>query len=311
MTKPSPASTALSIHQLQVYYGASHALQGVDLTLKSGVHAVVGRNGMGKTTLCNAIMGLIPVRSGSIRVAEQDIAGLVPHQISRLGVGYTPQGRRLWQSLTVHEHLRLCEVKKGAWTIARIYETFPRLAERRHNGGGQLSGGEQQMLAISRALLHDPRLLILDEPTEGLAPVIVAQVEELLHKLAESSDVAILLIEQNIGVATRVADDVSIMVNGVITTQMNAAELGDDRELQQRLLGVGRDASSSKSPGNVVILPESAKEPANKPTPIPTTGKLQYATPAGSTQAPRNNPCLLYTSPSPRDATLSRMPSSA
>jgi len=280
-----PASrAALSIRDLQVYYGASHALQGVDLTLETGVHAVVGRNGMGKTTLCNAIMGLVPVRSGSIRVAEQEVNGLAPHQISKLGVGYTPQGRRLWQSLSVDEHLRLCEVKNGSWSIERIYETFPRLAERRHNGGGQLSGGEQQMLAISRALLHDPRLLILDEPTEGLAPVIVAQVEELLHKLADTADVAILLIEQNIGVATRVADDISIMVNGVITTQMDAAELGKDRELQQRLLGVGREELSSTPTASVVtkasVKSGAADKSVEQSDSVTTESKKKTAIPA-------------------------------
>ena len=233
-------SAVLSVRDLHVYYGASHALQGVDLTLASGVHAVVGRNGMGKTTLCNAIMGLVPVRSGSIRIDGEEVSGRRPHQIAKMGVGYTPQGRRLWPSLTVDDHLRMVAVPNGSWSVERIYETFPRLAERRNNGGGQLSGGEQQMLAISRALLQDPHLLLLDEPTEGLAPVIVGQVEELLHRLSDSGDVAILLVEQNIGVATSVADDVAIMVNGRITTVMDAAELGADRQLQQQLLGVGR-----------------------------------------------------------------------
>ena len=247
------SSALLTVRDLHVYYGSSHALQGVDLTLDSGVHAVVGRNGMGKTTLCNAILGLIPVRSGSIRVADSEVTNRKPHEIARLGVGYTPQGRRLWRSLSVDDHLKMCESRNGAWTVDRIYETFPRLAERRGNGGAQLSGGEQQMLAISRALLQDPRLLVLDEPTEGLAPVIVAQVEELLHKLAGSGDVAILLVEQNIGVATRVADDIAIMANGQISAVLDAATLGADRKLQQQLLGVGRVDESS-----VASLPEAA-----------------------------------------------------
>jgi len=242
------SSALLTVRDLHVYYGASHALQGVELTLHSGVHAVVGRNGMGKTTLCNAILGLIPVRSGSIRIAQTEVTNCKPHEIAKLGVGYTPQGRRLWRSLTVDDHLKMCESRNGAWTVERIYETFPRLAERRGNGGAQLSGGEQQMLAISRALLQDPRLLVLDEPTEGLAPVIVAQVEELLHKLADAGDVGILLVEQNIGVATRVADDVAIMVNGQISAVLDAKTLGADRTLQQQLLGVGRvDESAAVS----------------------------------------------------------------
>ncbi|MGA8447389.1 MAG: ABC transporter ATP-binding protein, partial [Roseiarcus sp.] len=159
----------LQVQDLQVYYGESHALQGVSLTLERGVLSVVGRNGMGKTTLCNAIVGLMPVRSGTIRFEGRDLVGLEPHTIARAGVGYVPQGRRLWPSLSVDETLRLSARARGDWTVERAYSIFPRLAERRTNGGGQLSGGEQQMLAIARALLGNPRLLVMDEPTEGLA----------------------------------------------------------------------------------------------------------------------------------------------
>jgi len=235
-----PDPHALSIRDLHVYYGSSHTLQGVDLELMSGVHAVVGRNGMGKTTLCNAIMGLLPVQRGSIRMAGEELVGLPSYRIANLGVGFTPQGRRLWPSLTVHEHLRLAWKGGAAWNVDRVYDAFPRLAERRNNGGGQLSGGEQQMLAIARSLLQDPELLILDEPTEGLAPLIVAQVEKLLAGLAEENRVAVLLIEQNISVATAISEQVSIMVNGRIRRTMPSAELAADRLLQERLLGVGR-----------------------------------------------------------------------
>ena len=235
-----PDPHALSIRDLHVYYGSSHALQGVDLELMSGVHAVVGRNGMGKTTLCSAIMGLLPVQRGSIRMAGEELVGLPSYRIANLGVGYTPQGRRLWPSLTVHEHLRLAWKGGGAWNVDRVYDAFPRLAERRNNGGGQLSGGEQQMLAIARSLLQDPELLILDEPTEGLAPLIVDQVEKLLAALAGENRVAVLLIEQNISVATAISERVSIMVNGRIRRTMPSAELAADRLLQERLLGVGR-----------------------------------------------------------------------
>ena len=177
--------------------------------------SVVGRNGMGKTTLCKTIMGLVRATGGSVRMGGEDLLSLQPAQIARLGVGYVPQGRRLWRSLTVDEHLRMIAgMRRGAWTVERIYDTFPRLAERKNNGGGQLSGGEQQMLAISRALVTNPRLLIMDEPTEGLAPVIVAQVEEMLVRLGEEGDIAVLVIEQNIGVATAVSSNVAIMVNG-------------------------------------------------------------------------------------------------
>ncbi len=234
----APAA-ALDIRDLHVYYGQSHVLQGVNLTLDHGVHSVVGRNGMGKTTLCNTIMGLLPARRGSIKFHGEELSGLAPYKIADKGIGYTPQGRRLWPSLSVDEHMRLSD-SGGSWTMERIYETFPRLYERRRNGAGQLSGGEQQMLAISRALLQDPQLLILDEPTEGLAPVIVSQLEKLLVDLASDSDVAILLIEQNIAVATAVSENVAIMVNGRISRVIPSQQLASDRPLQERLLGVGR-----------------------------------------------------------------------
>ncbi len=230
----------LQVQDLQVYYGESHALQGVSLTLERGVLSVVGRNGMGKTTLCNAIVGLMPIRSGSIRFEGRELIGVEPHQIARAGVGYVPQGRRLWPSLSVDETLRLSARTKGGWTVERVYSTFPRLAERRDNGGGQLSGGEQQMLAIARALLGNPRLLVMDEPTEGLAPMIVGLVRDLLIRLAHEEDIAILVVEQNIGVATAVSDHVAIMVNGRVNRIMDASALASDRDLQQRLLGVGR-----------------------------------------------------------------------
>ena len=241
---------ALRIDDLHVYYGESHAIQGVSLTLERGVLSVVGRNGMGKTTLCNTITGLMRARSGSIRVDGREVTSLEPHQINRLGVGYVPQGRRVWPSLTVDEHLRLAAGgrRDATWTVERVYQTFPRLAERKGNGGSQLSGGEQQMLAISRALLSDPKLLVMDEPTEGLAPVIVDQVERMLVTLAEEGEMAILVIEQNIGVATAVSDRVAIMVNGRINRIMDAKELASDRELQQSLLGVGRHSDAETTP---------------------------------------------------------------
>nr|WP_245437206.1 ABC transporter permease [Mesorhizobium helmanticense] len=232
---------------MQVFYGESHALQGVSLTLESGVLSVVGRNGMGKSTLCNTIVGLKRAKSGSIRVDGREISALEPHEIHRLGVGYVPQGRRVWPSLTVDEHLRLAAGNRrdASWTVERVYQTFPRLAERRGNGGSQLSGGEQQMLAISRALLSDPKLLVMDEPTEGLAPIIVEQVEQMLIDLAAEGEMAVLVIEQNIGVATAVSNQVAIMVNGRINRLMDARALAADRELQQRLLGVGRHAEEA------------------------------------------------------------------
>ncbi len=239
----------LRIRDLQVYYGQSHAIQGVNLTLETGILSIVGRNGMGKTTLCNTIVGLKRARSGSIALAGREISSLESYAISRLGIGYVPQGRRVWRSLSVDEHLRLAQRggRDAAWTVERVYEIFPRLAERRTNGGGQLSGGEQQMLAIGRALLGNPRLLVMDEPTEGLAPIIVDQVAAMLVGLGQEGDLAVLVIEQNIGVATRVADTVGIMVNGQVNRLMSSAALAADRDLQQRLLGVGRHAEDPEA----------------------------------------------------------------
>ena len=237
----------LQITDLHVYYGQSPALQGVNLTHTSGILSVVGRKGMGKTTLCKSIIGLKAARSGSVQVAGRDVMAMQPHEITRLGVEYVPQGCRVLPGLTVDEHLRLVAgTKHGArWTVDRVYSTFPRLAERRDTGGAQLSGGEQQMLTIARALMADPKLLIIDEPTEGLAPVIVQQVEQMLITLAAESGMAILVIEQNIGVATAVSNCVAIMVNGRINCIMDARALAADRELQQRLLGVGRDTGNA------------------------------------------------------------------
>ena len=241
MDEPTRHGIALRVRGLQGYYGQSHVLQGVDLLLEQGVHAVVGRNGMGKTTLCNAIMGLLRDRRGSINFMGEEIVGLPPYRIAGLGIGYTPQGRRLWPSLTVDEHLLLSSAR-GSWTRQRVYDTFPRLYERRRNNAGQLSGGEQQMLAISRSLLQNPRLLVLDEPTEGLAPVIVDLVQDLLLTLVEERSMAVLLIEQNISVATAISKDVGVMVNGRIRQVLPAQKLAADTSLQERLLGVGRVA---------------------------------------------------------------------
>jgi uncharacterized protein (UPF0261 family)/ABC-type branched-subunit amino acid transport system ATPase component len=259
--RPAPRATRpiLQVEGLDVYYGRAHALQEVSLTLDHGVIAVVGRNGMGKTTLCNAVTGLVPA-AGSVRLAGEEILGLPPNVITQRGVGYVPQGRRVWPSLSVDEHLRLAaRGTRGPWTVARVYQTFPRLAERRANGGAELSGGEQQMLAIARALLFNPMLLVMDEPTEGLAPVIVQQLAEMLKHLAADGEVSVLLIEQNLGVAIDVADTVDVMVNGRIARSMPSAELAANRELQQQLLGV-TTAAEDEAPDEGA-LPEGAFPP--------------------------------------------------
>jgi uncharacterized protein (UPF0261 family)/ABC-type branched-subunit amino acid transport system ATPase component len=271
MSEARRSAPALEVKGLDVYYGHSHALQGVDLTLDSGVFSVVGRNGMGKTTLCKAIMGLVRASGGSVRIRGEEATGLSPARIARLGVGYVPQGRRLWRSLSVDEHLALAAgMRRGPWTIERIYETFPRLAERKNHGGSQLSGGEQQMLAIARALLTNPHLLIMDEPTEGLAPVIVAQVEEMLVRLGDDGDMAVLVIEQNIGVATAVSRNVAIMVNGRVNRTIDSARLAADRDLQQRLLGVGlhSDLEADIEAGPAKEKTDGAPQPMRSKGPV-------------------------------------------
>src|SRR5213078_1491596 len=192
--------------------------------------SIIGRNGMGKTTLCNAIMGIAPpaVR-GSIAFAGTELVGRQSYKVARLGIGYVPQGRRLFPSLSVDEHLQMVSGRNGGggWTPERIYELFPRLAERKRNGGAQLSGGEQQMLAIGRALVTNPRLLIMDEPSEGLAPAIIEMLIETFRML-EQEGLRILLIEQNLGVATSLAERQLIMVGGEIALETTATALAED-----------------------------------------------------------------------------------
>jgi len=238
----------LQIRALEVRYGKSRILHGIDMDMDRQPLAVVGRNGMGKTTLCHAIMGMAPITAGSVKLAGTELVGLKPYRIARLGVALVPQGRRVFPSLSVEEHLKLVE-RRGAsrWNRERIYALFPRLLERRRNTGAMLSGGEQQMLAIARALLCNPRLMIMDEPTEGLAPLMVEQVVKMLKAIVAEEDTAVLLIEQNLGVATQVAGKLSVMVNGRIEQTLSGAQLAGDRALQQRLLGVGAAPSAAST----------------------------------------------------------------
>ena len=239
---PRTSRAVLRIDDLQVYYGESHALQGVSLTLERGVLSVVGRNGMGKTTLCNTITGLKRARSGSIRLDGREISALEPHEVHRLGVGYVPQGRRVWPSLTVDEHLRLAAggQRDASWTVERVYQTFPRLAERKTNGGSQLSGGEQQMLAIARALMGRPKLLLLDEPSLGLAPLIVKQIFEVIKELNRTDGLTVFLVEQNAFHALKLAHRGYVMVNGSITMSGTGAELLKREEVRAAYLKGGR-----------------------------------------------------------------------
>ena len=230
----------LAIEGVNAYYGTAQALEDVSFEIAGGSTSIIGRNGMGKTTLCNAIMGIPPAGvTGSIRYKGTELVGRPSYKIAKLGIGYVPQGRRLFPSLSVDEHLRMISPRAGGrrWTVDRIYELFPRLKERRRNGGAQLSGGEQQMLAIGRALLTNPELLIMDEPSEGLAPTIIELLIETFKKLDEEG-LAILLIEQNLGMATSIAERQLVMVAGSMAAETTAAQLLQDPELQRRYLGV-------------------------------------------------------------------------
>jgi branched-chain amino acid transport system ATP-binding protein len=238
--EPGNGKPLLAVRDLDVYYGRSHVLQGVSFEMGQEPVALIGRNGMGKTTLCNAIMHMPPGHaSGSIRFEDQELVGRASYKIGGAGIAYVPQGRRLFASLTVDEHLRMAAPRRGGrrWTVDAVYELFPRLAERRSNGGMQLSGGEQQMLAIGRALLSNPRLLIMDEPSEGLAPTIIETLIETFQALAREG-LAILVVEQNLAVATAMAERQLVMVAGKIFAETTAAELIADPDLQRRFLGV-------------------------------------------------------------------------
>ncbi len=229
----------LELDGVHAHYGKSHVLQGVSLQVNDGeLVTLLGRNGAGKTTTLKSIVGVVPPSQGSIRLRGQPVHGLPPHAIARLGACLVPEHRGIFRLLTVEENLLLGQRKQSPWQLADVYRIFPRLKERRSNGGGQLSGGEQQMLAIGRALMNDPKLLMLDEPVEGLAPVIVEEIVAQL-KTIKAAGVAILLVEQNLEVCTQLADRHCIIEQGAIVYSAdNASFLADDR-VKDRYLGVG------------------------------------------------------------------------
>jgi branched-chain amino acid transport system ATP-binding protein len=231
----------IEVRDLHTYRGINYVLQGVSLRIRDGACTVLlGRNGMGKTTLVNTIMGMIRPSGGTIMFDDEELAGKQPYQVAQRGLALVPQGRRIFPSLTVEENLTLAARgirADGAWTPERVYELFPHLKDRLRVGGGQLSGGEQQMLAIGRALLTNPRLLLMDEPSEGLAPVIVERIGEVLADLRRDG-LGIFLVEQNYGLALAAADDIYILSNGRVVWQGTAPELAAAATVREAHLGV-------------------------------------------------------------------------
>lgn len=229
----------LHVNDIHTYYGDSHVLQGISLKMESGqVLGILGRNGMGKTTLIRSIIGFTPPRSGQVFFKERDITAWPSNRVIKLGLGLVPQGRRVFPSLSVLENLTVADKRNGGpWTVERVMELFPRLRERRENRAGKLSGGEQQMLAIARALMTNPELLLMDEPTEGLAPLLVREVGRVIENL-KSEGLSILLVEQNLPLALHVADQVHVLSRGRIVHSCSPQALWTNEETKGRYLGL-------------------------------------------------------------------------
>jgi branched-chain amino acid transport system ATP-binding protein len=231
----------LELVDVHTFYGENHILNGISMGVKANsVAALLGRNGMGKTTIVRSIIGFTPPRLGHVRFKGQEISGLPPYQISQMGLALAPQGRAIFPSLSVEENLTIGErtgKKAGSWSLERVYSLFPRLKERSRNKGNLLSGGEQQMLCIGRALLTNPELLLMDEPSEGLAPMIVREIGELVLKL-KSNGLSVLLVEQNLSLALGVSDYVYVVSKGEIVYQSTPEELKNDKQKQNKYLGV-------------------------------------------------------------------------
>ncbi len=241
-------SAVLEAVGLQTYYGESHILDDVGLEVQEGeIVALLGRNGAGKTTTLRSLMGLTPPRRGTVRMFGRDVTRVPPFRIAELGVGYVPEGRKIFGGLTVEENLRVPIRRPGPWNVDRLYSLFPRLAERRHSLGRHLSGGEQEMLAIARALLLNPRLLILDEPSQGLAPLIVKGVFEVIATMRREG-MAVLLVEQNVRAATAVSDRVYVLNDGRVVFSGRSAEFAADEERVQVLAGA-RARKRAERPG--------------------------------------------------------------
>jgi branched-chain amino acid transport system ATP-binding protein len=234
-------SAALIADELHTYYGKSHILHGVSLEIAEGkITTLLGRNGAGKTTTLRSLMGLTPARQGTISIFGTNTTQLAPFQIVALGVGYVPEGRRVFANLTVEENLRVPMERPGTWDIERIYKLFPRLAERKINRGRQLSGGEQEMLAIARALLVNPKLLMLDEPSQGLAPLVVNEVFRIVTEMRKEG-ISVLLVEQNARQSLEIADFAYVLDDGKVVYSGPARELAADEARVQALAGASAE----------------------------------------------------------------------
>ena len=234
-------TAALVAEDLHTYYGKSHILHGVNLEVAEGkITALLGRNGAGKTTTLRSLMGLTPPRQGRVTIFGTDTTRWATFRIAASGVGYVPEGRRIFANLSVDENLKVPLERAGSWTAARIYQLFPRLAERKLNRGRQLSGGEQEMLSIGRALLLNPKLLILDEPSQGLAPLIVREVFRIVSQMREEG-ISVLLVEQNARMSLEIADHAYVLDDGAVVYSGPARELAEDEARVQALAGASAE----------------------------------------------------------------------
>lgn len=232
-------TTVLRAHEIHTYYGKSHILHGVSLEVNEGeIVTMLGRNGAGKTTTVRSIMSLTPPRVGTIEIFGRSTTRLPTHRVAELGIGYVPEGRKIFGNLTVLENLKVPQARTGPWSLDRIFKLFPRLEERKSQLGRQLSGGEQEMLAIARPLLLNPRLMLLDEPSQGLAPLIVKEVMQVI-KTMRSEGLSVLLIEQNVPLSLAVADRAYVLDDGKVVHSGPAAALAGDKELVDKLAGAG------------------------------------------------------------------------
>ena len=228
---------ALEAEELHTFYGKSHILHGVSITVREGeLVALLGRNGAGKTTTLRSIAGLTHAREGVVRIFGRPTTPWPPYRVAALGVGYVPEGRRIFANLTVEENLKVPLERPGPWDVARVYALFPRLGQRRASKGRQLSGGEQEMLAIARALLLNPRLLLLDEPSQGLAPLVVQDVFRVVAAMRKEG-ISVLLVEQNVRAAVEIADRAYVLDDGRVVYTGAAAEFGENEERVRALAG--------------------------------------------------------------------------